>query len=135
MKSIEQLISIAKKARVRAYVPYSHYSVGAALLAKDGTVYEGANVEIVNGTSNCAERTAIFYAVSQGQRDFEKIVVVTKDGSGTPCGFCRQTMVEFCDNDFIVIVSDIKGNYQEFKLCELLPNAFSPSSLKTKNRK
>jgi len=135
MKSIEQLITIAKGAREKAYVPYSNYSVGAALLAKDGTVYEGANVEIVNGTSNCAERTAIFYAVSQGQREFEKIVVVTEDGSGTPCGFCRQTMVEFCDNDFKVIVSDVEGNFQEFKLCELLPNAFCPSSLKAKNRR
>ena len=130
MKSIEQLISIAKEAMTKAYVPYSHYSVGAALVAKDGTVYEGANVEIVNGSSNCAERTAIFYAVSQGQREFDKIVVVTEDGSGTPCGFCRQTMVEFCSDNFKVIVSDVNGNYQEFALCELLPNAFSPSSLK-----
>ena len=132
MKSIEQLIAIANEARDRAYVPYSNYSVGAALEAKDGTVYEGANVEIVSGTSNCAERTAIFHAVSQGRREFEKIVVVTEDGSGTPCGFCRQTMVEFCDNDFKVIVSDVKGNYQEFKLSELLPHAFSPGSLRAK---
>ena len=131
MKDITELISIAKEARLRAYAPYSNYKVGAALLAKDGTVYEGANVELINGTANCAERTALWYAVAQGAREFDKIVVVTEDGSGTPCGFCRQAMVEFCEPDFKVIVSDINGKYEEFDLSALLPNAFFPRNLGT----
>lgn len=129
MNSIEELIEIAVKARENAYVPYSNYRVGAALESENQTVYTGANVEFVNGTSNCAERTALFHAVAQGERKFSKIAIVTEDGSGTPCGFCRQALIEFCDKDFKVIVSDVHGEYRLFTLDQLLPYAFGPEVL------
>lgn len=129
MYDTKQLIEQAIQARTLAYVPYSNYQVGAALLAEDGTVYTGANVELVNGNSNCAERTALFKAVSSGARKFTKIAVVTEDGSGVPCGFCRQALVEFCNNDFEILVADINGNYQSYTLEQLLPHAFTPDVL------
>lgn len=124
-----ELIQMATNAREKAYTPYSHYKVGAALVAEDGTVYTGANVEFVNGTSNCAERTALFHAAAEGARSFQKIAIVTEDGSGTPCGFCRQALVEFCKPDFEIIVSDINGNYQSYTLEQLLPVPFTPDIL------
>lgn len=125
----QELIQTAATARENAYVPYSHYKVGAALVADDGTVYTGANIEFVNGTSNCAERTALFHAATEGVRRFQRIAVVTEDGSGTPCGFCRQALVEFCPPDMEVIVSDIKGNYRSYTLEQLLPVPFTPDVL------
>ena len=125
----QELIQTAATARENAYVPYSHYKVGAALVADDGTVYTGANIEFVNGTSNCAERTALFHADAEGVRRFQRIAVVTEDGSGTPCGFCRQALVEFCPLDMEVIVSDINGNYRSYTLEQLLPVPFTPDVL------
>ncbi len=126
----EELIKLAKKSRENAYAPYSKYKVGSALLTTDGTVYTGANVESVNYNAFCAERTALYQAVVKGERSFKKIVIVTQDGSGTPCGNCRQALAEFCEPDFEIIVSDVDGNYNSYTLEQLLPHPFSPASLK-----
>jgi cytidine deaminase len=109
--------------RAYAHVPYSNYHVGAALLASSGNVYGGCNVENASyGISICAERTAYVKAVSEGERTFEAIAVVTKDG-GSPCGACRQFMAEF-GLDTTVILSDEKGAYRVTSVRELLPDAF-----------
>lgn len=126
----EQLVELAKEAMTHSYSPYSGYKVGAALLCKDGTVYQGCNVE--NGAyspSICAERTAIFKAVYDGHRDFEAIAICGgKDGVITgqfpPCGVCRQVMREFCGQDFLIHMIDDKG-YETKTLAELLPYSFS----------
>jgi cytidine deaminase len=124
----EQLIKQAIEARVNAYAPYSQYKVGAALLTTTGEVYSGCNVENASySPSNCAERTAIFKAVSEGDRDFEAIAVVTIDG-GAPCGLCRQVMREFAPN-LTVIIGDVEGNYRVFSLPDLLPHSFGPENL------
>jgi cytidine deaminase len=123
------LIATAKKARLTAYAPYSKYSVGAALLTKSGKVYLGANVEnAAYPTTICAERVAIFKAVTEGEREFAAIAVVTRDG-GTPCGSCRQVLAEFAP-DAIVIVANESGEItRESPLHELLPGAFGPKNL------
>jgi len=124
----DQLIKQAIEVRENAYAPYSHYKVGAALQTTNGTVYTGCNVENASySPSNCAERTAIFKAVSEGDRDFEVIAVVTIDG-GTPCGLCRQVMREFAPN-LTVIIGDVDGNYRVFSLPDLLPHSFGPENL------
>jgi cytidine deaminase len=124
----EDLIAKAMEARKKAYAPYSHFAVGAALLAKSGRVYTGCNVENASyGLSICAERTAVFKAVSEGERDFEAIAVVTEKGV-TPCGACRQVLMEFGE-DIQVIVADEAGEYRVFGLQELLPEAFTPEHL------
>ena len=126
----EMLVELAKEAMTHAYAPYSGYKVGAALLCKDGTVYQGCNIEnAAYGPSNCAERTAIFKAVYDGQRDFVSIAVCGgKDGviSGAfpPCGVCRQVMREFCADDFILYLID-ENSYETHTLAELLPFSFS----------
>ena len=131
-----QLIETAIKMMDFSYVPYSHFHVGAALLAKDGTVFTGCNVEnAAYGPSNCAERTAIFKAVSEGVRSFEAIAIVggAENGQGEPqikdfcppCGVCRQVMSEFCGKDFKIILTDGKGGIKEFTLAELLPESFN----------
>ena len=125
----EKLVELAKEAMLRSYSPYSGYKVGAALLCKDGTVYQGCNIENASYTPTvCAERTAFFKAISDGKREFEAIAVCGgKDGIITgafpPCGVCRQVMREFCRDDFKVLLVDEKG-WQTCTLQELLPHSF-----------
>lgn len=124
----DNLIAKAMEAREKAHVPYSHFAVGAALLARSGQVYTGCNVENASyGLSICAERTAVFKAVSEGECDFEVIAVVTENGV-TPCGACRQVLLEFGE-DIQVIVADETGGYRVFGLQELLPEAFNSEDL------
>jgi len=124
----ENLIAEAMKAREKAHAPYSCFAVGAALLARSGRIYTGCNVENASyGLSICAERVAVFKAVSEGERDFEAIAVVTEKGV-PPCGACRQVLMEF-EEDIQVIVADEAGVYRVFSLQELLPEAFTPQHL------
>jgi len=124
----QDMIAKAMEAREKAHVPYSHFAVGAALLAQSGRVYTGCNVENASyGLSICAERTAVFKAVSEGERNFEAIAVVTEKGV-TPCGACRQVLLEFGE-DIQVIVANGAGEYRVFTLRELLPEAFTPKHL------
>ncbi len=131
----KELVKTAFDAMQKAYAPYSEYKVGAALLGKSGTVYTGCNVENASySPTNCAERTAFFKAISEGEREFVKIAVVGgKDGNVTdlfmPCGVCRQVMAEFCDSDFEVIVALSEGNFKSFALHELLPFGFSKNNV------
>lgn len=127
----KELIEKAKKAAENAYVPYSGYTVGAALLTKNGKVYLGCNIENASySPTNCAERTAFFKAVSEGEKDFEAIAIVGgkeldfKDYF-TPCGVCRQVMKEFCDEDFKVLIGKNGEEYLSLTLGELLPFGFS----------
>jgi len=125
----QQLVETATQARRWAYIPYSHYAVGAALLTESGKIYEGVNIEnAAYPTTICAERVAVFKAVSEGERDFVAIAVVTSNG-GTPCGSCRQVLAEF-GVDTLVIIADAKGTiHHEMTVAELLPGAFLPSDL------
>ena len=133
-----ELIQLALEARKKAYTPYSHFKVGAALLGKNGVVYQGCNIENSSYTpTNCAERTAFFKAVSEGQYEFEAIAIVGGLEDATeleycaPCGVCRQVMMEFCDYDtFEVIVAKNPQDYQTYTLKEILPLAFGPKDLK-----
>jgi len=122
----KELLSIADKAMKNAYAPYSKFHVGAALLCKDGTVFTGCNIENATyGATNCAERTAIFKAVSEGQREFEAIAIVSSGGGETfPCGICRQVMAEFAP-EIKVVLRDEAGNEHIYPLVELLPKSFS----------
>jgi cytidine deaminase len=116
-------------ARERAYAPYSRFTVGAALRAADGAIYVGCNVENASyGLTICAERNAVAHAVARGARDFVAIAVVTESGV-TPCGACRQVLVEF-GPAMAVIVADAHDNYRIYRLGELLPDAFGPEQLK-----
>ena len=132
-----QLIELAYEAREHAYTPYSGFQVGAALLTKDGKLYQGCNIEnAAYGPTNCAERTAFFKAVYDGEREFAAIAIVGgKAGTRTgdmcaPCGVCRQVMREVCDpEEFRVILEDGKGGFVNLKLEELLPMGFGPSNL------
>ena len=121
----------SKKAREKAYVPYSTFKVGAALLAEDGTVYHGCNIEnSAYSMTNCAERTAFFKAVSEGVTKFKAIAVVADtEGPCSPCGACRQVMSEFCSPNMPVYLTNLKGVIQETTVGELLPGAFSPEDL------
>ena len=124
----EELIAKAMEARGKAYAPYSDFAVGAALLTRSGRIYTGCNVENASyGLSICAERVAVFKAVSEGEHDFEAIAVVTDKGV-TPCGACRQVLLEFGE-DIQVIVADDAGGYRVFGLQELLPEAFNSEDL------
>ncbi len=131
------LVALANAARTRAYTPYSHWAVGAALLCTDGTIYQGCNIENAAYTpSNCAERTAFFKAISEGQRDFAAISIVGgPEGQEAPdfcapCGVCRQVMREFCDlDDFRIILGRGDGAVKAFSLRELLPESFGPENL------
>lgn len=126
----QQLIAAAQDAQQWAYAPYSNYAVGAALLTTSGKVYDGVNVEnAAYPDSMCAERVAVFKAVSEGEREFTAIAVATKNG-GSPCGSCRQVLAEF-GLDTIVLVVDAQGQLiQETTVGELLPGAFGPEDLK-----
>lgn len=127
-----ELISLALEARKMSYSPYSGFSVGAALLCADGTVYQGCNIEnSAFSPTNCAERTAFFKAVSEGKRDFLKIAVVGGDSDDVvpqnycpPCGVCRQVMKEFCSEDFEIIIAKNRDEYKVMTLAELLPESF-----------
>lgn len=125
-----ELVQLARQARQWAYAPYSHYSVGAALLTASGRVYDGVNVEnAAFPVTICAERVAVFKAISDGEREFTAIAVVTRNG-GMPCGSCRQVLAEFAP-DLTIIVADETGQViGETTLNELLPHAFRPDSLK-----
>lgn len=136
MDTDQQLIPLAIEAMGRAYAPYSGFRVGAVLLASDGMVYQGCNIENAAYTpTNCAERTAFFKAVSEGQRTFDAICIVGgKDGVLTdytaPCGVCRQVMMEFCNPEtFRVILAKNESDYRTFLLKDLLPMGFGPDNL------
>ena len=126
----QELGRLAAEMRSRSYIPYSHYAVGAALLTKDGRIFTGCNIEnAAYPVTICAERTAIFKAVSEGVRDFEAIAVATEDGQGYPCGSCRQVMAEFA-LDMDVMLADAAGNITvETSVSDLLPGAFTPKNL------
>ena len=132
----KELITAAFNAMEKAYAPYSGYKVGAALLCKNGKLFTGCNIENASYTPTvCAERTAFFKAVSEGEREFEKIAVVGgKDGNVTdtfmPCGVCRQVMTEFCKADFTVLVAKSTDEYCSFTLEQLLPHSFSDKYMK-----
>lgn len=123
------LIETAISVRRWAYVPYSHYPVGAAVLTNSGKIYDGVNIEsAAYPTTMCAERVAMFKAVSEGERTFDAIAVVT-DNAGSPCGSCRQVMAEFGLNT-LVIIADAEGVVRfESTVAELLPGAFTPKDL------
>lgn len=125
------LIEKAYEARDRSYAPYSHFHVGAALLGMSGNIYQGCNIENASySPTNCAERTAFFKAVSEGEREFAAIAIVGGPAGGpedfcSPCGVCRQVMAEFCGSGFQVILGKGKDDWQEYSLAELLPHSFT----------
>ena len=126
----DTLIAAARRARENAHAPYSNFRVGAAVRAKSGRVYGGCNVENASyGLTCCAERVAIFKAVSDGERGFDAIAVVTDAETLTPpCGACRQIIWEFC-GDVPVILADLAGNSETTSAAKLLPRAFDSSSI------
>lgn len=133
----KKLVRKALNARQCAYVQYSHYTVGAALLTADNKVYQGCNIENASyGATNCAERTAFFKAVSEGEREFRAIAIAGGiDGKepvdyAYPCGICRQVMKEFCRDDFEIIVGKSEKEYKVFTLAELLPHGFGGDSIR-----
>ena len=120
-----ELYEIAVSMLPRAYAPFSKYQVGAALLTKDGKLYTGVNVENSSfGGTICAERTAFVKAVSEGDKEFEKIAIVSSGGEAWPCGICRQFMKEFCDEDFVIITGHDADSIRTYTLNELLPEGF-----------
>lgn len=126
----KDLVELAIKAKENAYVPYSNFRVGAALLTKNGKVYTGCNIENASyGATNCAERTAIFKAVSEGEREFEAIAInADTDDITFPCGICRQVIIEF-SRDIKLYISNKNGEYKEYSIGELLPGAFTSDDL------
>lgn len=136
-EQIQMLAEAALDAREKAYTPYSHYTVGAALLTKCGVVYRGCNVENASyGATNCAERTAFFKAVSEGERAFAAIAIAggmagqKPEDYAYPCGVCRQVMKEFCSDDFQIIVVKSIEDYQIYRLDALLPYGFGGDSIR-----
>lgn len=127
----EKLVQLAKEAMQNAYAPYSKFQVGAALLAKDGTVFKGCNIENASyGATNCAERTAMFKAVSEGYRAFEKIAIVASSGDyAAPCGICRQVLFEFMPDGKVILDSEEKGMVT-YTVRELLPFGFTGEDIK-----
>ncbi|MBM6619262.1 cytidine deaminase [Bacillus suaedaesalsae] len=128
----DQLITAAKEARELAYVPYSKFKVGAALLTKDGKVYKGCNIEnAAYSMTNCAERTALFKAISEADKDFTAIAVVADtERPVPPCGACRQVISELCPSDMKVYLTNLNGIVEELTVAELLPGAFSAEDMK-----
>ena len=133
---IQELIETAAAQLAFSYTPYSHFKVGGALLAKNGRVYTGCNIENAAYTpTNCAERTAIFKAVSEGVREFEAICIVGGPEGRIvdytpPCGVCRQVMMEFCQpEEFQIILAKGKDDYRIYKLKDLMPQGFGPGNL------
>ena len=134
MTDYKSLIIKAQEARKKSYSPYSHFCVGAAVLTKSGKVYTGCNIENASYTpTNCAERTAIFKAVSEGEREFEAIAIVggrenEKGGFCAPCGVCRQVIAEFCDKDFKIVLGN-EDKFEVYTLDTLLPFSFTKNNL------
>lgn len=132
----KKLIELAFAAREFSYSPYSQFQVGAALLAKDGQVFTGCNIEsAAYSPTNCAERTAFFKAISEGVTEFDAIAVVGSPAGVIaqlchPCGVCRQVMAEFCDDDFRIVLTDSDCNIHVYSLAELLPHRFGAENLK-----
>ncbi|MCW5875256.1 MAG: cytidine deaminase [Anaerolineales bacterium] len=123
-----ELVQAARTAQSQAYAPYSQYNVGAALLTTSGKVYLGANVEnAAYPVSLCAERVAVFKAVTEGERQFQAVAVVTRDG-GTPCGSCRQVLAEFTLDAVVLIANEAGEVVREATVAELLPGAFGPTN-------
>lgn len=136
MLAVEELIGQALEARKMAYAPYSHYQVGAALLTRGGRIYQGSNIENASyGATNCAERTAFFKAVSEGERNFLAIAIAGGREGGEPgdyaypCGICRQVMQEFAGSDFRIYVAKSTSDYKTYTLQELLPSGFGGDSI------
>jgi len=131
---IKKLISEAFIAQSSSYSPYSGCKVGAALLCKNGKIFRGCNIENASfSATNCAERTAIFKAVSEGINEFEAISIVGNNGNDEffyPCGICLQVMKEFCDNDFRVIIAKNEDEYKIYNLSELIPFGFDKENVK-----
>lgn len=129
---IKNLLRMANDAMDRSYAPYSGYNVGACLKGVSGAYYLGCNIENAGfSPTNCAERTALFKAVSEGERQFEALAVISNGEQTTlPCGVCRQVLVEFCDADMPIICANRAGKYQIYSLGELLPHAFTPEGMK-----
>lgn len=131
----KELFKIASEVMKKSYAPYSHFNVGAALVCDDETVFKGCNVENASySVTCCAERSALFSAISSGKRKFKAIMIVGgMNGNITdytfPCGICRQALAEFCDEDFIVLVGKSENDIKEYKLSELLPHSFGKASL------
>lgn len=133
---IQELIRIAAEQLAFSYTPYSHFKVGAALLSKNGKIYTGCNIENAAYTpTNCAERTAFFKAVSEGVKDFEAICIVggpegVLEDYTSPCGVCRQVMMEFCrPEEFQIILAKGQEDYRIYRLEELMPLGFGPGNL------
>ena len=130
-----ELMRLAEDARAYSYTPYSNFAVGAALLTKSGKVYTGCNIESASYTpTNCAERTAVFKAVSEGEREFATIAVIggpagEKGRFCAPCGVCRQVLREFCKPDFRILLGSV-DKVQAYTLADLFPTSFGPSDLK-----
>ena len=135
-KEIKYLIEMAIEARNFSYSPYSNFRVGAALLTNDGIIYKGCNIENVSfSITNCAERTALFKAVSDGKKDFRAVAIVAlnrgdEEVFSYPCGACRQALLEFCSEDFLIIVAKNEKEYREYTLKDLMPYSFNSDFLK-----
>ncbi|WP_077309049.1 cytidine deaminase [Terribacillus halophilus] len=127
----DELISLAKQARERAYIPYSKFGVGAAVLTKAGNVYQGCNIEnAAYPVTCCAERTAIFQAIANGEKEFAEIAVVANtERPVPPCGSCRQVMAEFFTPDAVIHISNMHGNSKSITMENLLPFSFQPEDL------
>ncbi len=131
-KECKELLDEAIKARELSYSPYSKFKVGAALQTKSGKIYRGCNIENVSFTPTiCAERTAIFKAISEGEKEFSAIAIVcdSKQGFCFPCGVCRQVMSEFFNEETTIIIGNIKGEYKLFSLDDILPYSFKKNNL------
>lgn len=126
--SDETLLAMARNARERSYSPYSHFAVGAALLCEDGRIFQGCNVENASfGLTNCAERTAVYKAVSEGETSFKAIAIASAGTPPWPCGACRQVLNEFAPNLRVLVTWD--GQVDEAPLSALLPHGFGPKEL------
>ncbi len=127
----ERMLDLAYEAMARAYTPYSHFQVGACLKGESGKYYLGCNIESASYTpTNCAERTAVFKAVSEGEQKFSAIVIVCSGKNpAAPCGVCRQVLREFCMDDMPVVFADKDRNFTESTLGDLLPHSFGPEDL------
>lgn len=135
MVTKEELIRKAFEAQKFAYVPYSHFHVGAALVMEDGSIYTGCNIEIASYSPTiCAERTAIFKAISEGHKNIKTIVIVGDANPTYPCGVCRQVIREF-GAEATVIIANSTEDYKEYTIDELLPHSFGPEDLSSTHRK
>ena len=130
-RDLEELVEAAREARELAYAPYSHYAVGAAVLSKSGEIYCGCNIEnAAYPTGLCAERVAIFKAVSEGERELVALAVVTSN-AGSPCGACRQAFSEFAPDNAVIVLAPVRGKKRKkFTMKQILPDRFGPEQLK-----